>query len=73
MDLAPTVLYLLGLPIPTDMDGRVLEEALTSSYLRLNPIRYAKDSAHVLQKKRDQVYEDEEEIKSRLRALGYIA
>jgi len=73
MDLAPTVLYLLGLPIPTDMDGRVLEEALTSSYLRLNPIRYTKDSTHFLQKKRDQVYEDEEEIKSKLRALGYIA
>jgi predicted AlkP superfamily phosphohydrolase/phosphomutase len=78
MDLAPTILYLLGLPIPTDMDGRVLEEALTSSYLRLNPIRYeeeAKDSTRFLLKKRDEVYEDEDEekIKSRLRALGYIA
>ncbi len=76
MDLAPTILYLLGLPIPTGMDGRVLEEALTSSYLRLNPIRYAKeakDSTRFLLKKRDKVHEDEEEIKSRLRALGYIA
>lgn len=78
MDLAPTILYLLGLPIPTDMDGRVLEEVLTSSYLRLNPIRYTKeadDSTRFLLKKRDEVYEDEdeEEIKSRLRALGYIA
>lgn len=75
MDLAPTILYLLGLPIPTDMDGRVLEEALTSSYLRLNPIRYvkeAKDSTRFLLKKRDEACEDEEEIKSRLRALGYI-
>jgi len=75
MDVAPTILYLLGLPIPTDMDGRVLEGALTSSYLHLNPVRYAKDSTQVLLKKKDEVYEDkdEEEIKSRLRALGYIA
>ena len=72
MDVAPTILYLLGLPIPTDMDGRVLEEALTSSYLRLNPIRYAKDSTRFFLKKRDEVCEDEVEIKSRLRALGYI-
>jgi arylsulfatase A-like enzyme len=27
-DVAPTVLRLLGLPLPADMDGRVLEEAL---------------------------------------------
>jgi len=72
MDLAPTILYLLGLPIPTDMDGKVLEEALTSSYLRLNPIKYAKDSTQFFLKKRDKVCEDDAEIKSRLRALGYI-
>ena len=72
MDLAPIILYLLGLPIPTDMDGRVLEEALTSSYLRLNPIKYAKDSTQFFLKKRDKVCEDDAKIKSRLRALGYI-
>jgi len=78
MDLAPTILYLLGLSIPTDMDGRVLENALTSSHLRLNPIRYTKeadDSAQFLLKKKDDVYgeEDKEKIESKLRALGYIA
>lgn len=75
MDVAPTILYLLGLPIPTDMDGRVLEEALTSSYLRSNPIKYAKeaeDSAGFPSEKRDEVYKDEEKIKSKLRALGYL-
>jgi len=77
MDLAPTILHVLGLPIPTDMDGRVLDEALTPSHLRLNPIRYAKeakDGTQFLLKKGGEVYssEDEEEIKLRLRGLGYI-
>jgi len=77
MDVAPTILHLLGLPIPREMDGRVLEEVLASSFLRLNPVKYieeAMDSARFLTTKRDEKYsdEDEEKIKSRLRALGYI-
>lgn len=28
LDLAPTVLHLLGVPVPTDMDGRILTELL---------------------------------------------
>ena len=77
MDLAPTTLHVLGIPVPADMDGRVLDEAFTFSYLRSNPIKYAKeakDGTHFLIKKGDEVYssEDEEEIKSRLRGLGYI-
>jgi len=31
-DIAPTVLYLLGLPLPEDMPGRVLEAAVTESF-----------------------------------------
>jgi hypothetical protein len=31
LDLAPTMLHLLGLPIPAHMKGRVLEEALDGS------------------------------------------
>lgn len=74
MDVAPTILHLLALPVPKDMDGRVLEEALDASYLRLNPIRYVEktfDSRRTFVKKRYSK-EDEERIKSRLRSLGYI-
>jgi hypothetical protein len=28
LDIAPTILHLMGLPIPSHMRGRVLEEAL---------------------------------------------
>ena len=37
-DLAPTVLYLLGVPIAPDMDGRVLVEALDAERLARQPI-----------------------------------
>jgi len=40
MDLAPTILYLLGQPIPQDMDGRVLLELLDGEFKNDNPVRY---------------------------------
>lgn len=42
IDLAPTILYLMGCPVSSDMDGKVLVDALDPSYLKSNPIRYAK-------------------------------
>jgi arylsulfatase A-like enzyme len=38
-DIAPTVLYLLGIPVPDDMDGRVLREAIDEGYVSQNPVR----------------------------------
>jgi predicted AlkP superfamily phosphohydrolase/phosphomutase len=32
VDMAPTILHLMGLPIPGDMDGRVLEEILVAAH-----------------------------------------
>ena len=37
MDLAPTVLYLLGLPVPCEMDGRILDEMLDPDWLSTRP------------------------------------
>src|SRR6059036_1291981 len=36
--IAPTILYLLGLPVPEDMPGKVLQEALTADFQSRNPI-----------------------------------
>jgi predicted AlkP superfamily phosphohydrolase/phosphomutase len=42
MDIAPTILHGVGLPIPRAMDGRVLEEVLErGSEPALRPVRYA--------------------------------
>jgi Type I phosphodiesterase / nucleotide pyrophosphatase len=38
-DLYPTILYLLGLPVPRDVSGRVLLEALDPGFVRLHPVR----------------------------------
>lgn len=72
IDLAPTILHILGVSIPIDMDGRVLEEVFESqSSLAEQRIRYVKSSKN--EKKKRRISEEEEmEIKKRLKALGYI-
>ena len=45
MNIAPTLLYLMGLPIPTDFDGRVIEEAFAEEHLADNPVRLSRKNA----------------------------
>ena len=39
LDIAPTLLYTLGMPVPGVMDGRVLRDAFTSKALQARPPR----------------------------------
>jgi predicted AlkP superfamily phosphohydrolase/phosphomutase len=39
VDLAPTLLYLLGLPTPEEMDGRVLDQLIDPETLERRPVR----------------------------------
>ncbi len=74
LDLAPTILYQLGLPVPDDMDGRVLVEALQEESLRARPIQSAAaESVSPAQADRDLSEQEEKEIMDRLRALGYLS
>lgn len=70
-DFTPTLLYLLGLHIPKDMDGRVLEEIFKKSYLQKNPIRYEEPREKTRKKKQVYSEEDAEKIRKRLEKLGY--
>ena len=40
LDLAPTILYLMGLPVARDMEGRVLTEMLEESFARAHPVTF---------------------------------
>ena len=40
LDVAPTLLYLLGLPVARDMEGRVLTEILEPAFAREHPVTY---------------------------------
>ncbi len=73
-DLAPTILYLLGIPVPSDMEGRVLTEIFQEDYLKRNKIKYKKVERKIDPKDRKAVYtkKEEEEVKKQLRDLGYI-
>jgi predicted AlkP superfamily phosphohydrolase/phosphomutase len=40
VDVAPTILYLMGLPVARDMDGRVLTEILDEDFARAHPLTF---------------------------------
>jgi predicted AlkP superfamily phosphohydrolase/phosphomutase len=40
LDITPTILYLMGLPVARDMEGRVLTEMLDEDFARSHPITY---------------------------------
>ena len=77
LDVAPTLLYSLDLPIPEDMEGRVPSEVFTPSTLEERPVKTSDASAPVEQEESttpEIVYDEEaeEEVLKKLRALGYI-
>jgi arylsulfatase A-like enzyme len=75
-DLYPTVLYLLGLPVPQDAEGKVLLEALDPAFVRAHPVRTVPSyrglglSPGLPGASRDST-QNEREIE-KLRSLGYI-
>jgi predicted AlkP superfamily phosphohydrolase/phosphomutase len=74
IDCTPTILYTLGLPIPEDMDGRVLTGAFRENVLKTNPVIYDRGVRAAVSQEEVVPYSDEEEtrIKERLSDLGYF-
>jgi arylsulfatase A-like enzyme len=68
VDLAPTILHLMGLPVPDDMDGRVLTDVLASS----RPIEYQPASSAGEEADAGLSAEETAEVEERLRSLGYL-
>ena len=71
-DVFPTVLYLLGLPVPDDVPGRVLAEAISPSVLRTRPLlRVPSLGSRDLPNPRPVTTEGEAKELERLKQLGY--
>jgi hypothetical protein len=72
IDVAPSVLYLLGLPIPDAMDGKVLEAAFLEKSLEEKAIRFVEESASAFLPQDIYSPEEEEALKKQLKGLGYL-
>jgi predicted AlkP superfamily phosphohydrolase/phosphomutase len=70
IDLAPTVLHILNVPVPEDMDGRILIDALTPE-LRTK-VAQVGAAATTSTTQVDFTAEEQAEVEDRLRALGYL-
>jgi predicted AlkP superfamily phosphohydrolase/phosphomutase len=70
MDVAPTILHIMNCPVPDDMEGRVLIEALSDKYKEGVMYERAEKSHSI----HDEGLSDSEReiIEERLRRLGYI-
>lgn len=74
MDITPTALAAVGLPVADDMDGRVLTEAMTPSFLAANPVTTIEtyETEIRVPSRSEGVESISEETRERLRALGYM-
>jgi predicted AlkP superfamily phosphohydrolase/phosphomutase len=72
-DVAPTMLYLLGAPIPEEMDGLVLSAAIENDYLDTHEVKYRETGTAASAAEQATYSPDEEEvIRQRLKGLGYM-
>ncbi|MEM9445733.1 MAG: alkaline phosphatase family protein [Verrucomicrobiota bacterium] len=76
LDVAPTLLYSMGLSIPTNYDGKVALDAFDSDYITVNPPVIAdvsqEDEVAKNSKAGDVEENDENVILERLKSLGYM-
>jgi predicted AlkP superfamily phosphohydrolase/phosphomutase len=71
-DVMPTVLYLLGLAVPEDVDGRILTEVIAPEFVGKNEARFEKPRSVELSE--PQIRKEEaEEVERQLRGLGYLS
>jgi predicted AlkP superfamily phosphohydrolase/phosphomutase len=73
VDIMPTVLHCLGLPVPDDVDGRILLEAFApDSEVAKRPVVIG-EGGEVERTRYEWSEEEREKVRVRLRGLGYLS
>ncbi|HKL76349.1 MAG TPA: alkaline phosphatase family protein [Halanaerobiales bacterium] len=73
IDLAPTILYDLGLPVLDSMDGDVIATAFKHEYKMEQKLEMTSKDELDLNIKKDGNDDDDEEMRERLKGLGYVS
>jgi predicted AlkP superfamily phosphohydrolase/phosphomutase len=71
-DVTPTVLYLMGLAVDSDMDGRVLVEALRADRVQAEPVAVRDTPYQAVARDVTLSTDDEARIQDMLEGLGYV-
>ena len=73
-DIAPTVLFALGKPIPKDMDGKILFEIFTNNFLQNRKAEYTSPEKSEGGARKNGQYTEKEskDVEKRLKGLGYL-
>jgi predicted AlkP superfamily phosphohydrolase/phosphomutase len=75
LDIVPSILYVMGLPVAQDMDGKILTEAFERNLLLEHPAVYVDSYDKMIRAHSKEVVVDktiEEDQAEELKALGYI-
>jgi arylsulfatase A-like enzyme len=76
IDLMPTLLYLLDVPIPAGLDGHVLSDAIRAEWQQAHPLAGAAQAAGALAAPlpgaTPYTAEEAAEVEEHLRSLGYV-
>jgi hypothetical protein len=71
-DIAPTALYLMGEAVPLELEGRVLEEAISPELLEERPPLWGDAAAVEVGRAESYSPGEAAEVEGRLRDLGYL-
>jgi len=75
VDVCPTILFAMDMPVPMDMDGKVIDKAFQNDFMKTHPVEY-KEYGRYRESPEEPaaVYSSDEESKlvDNLRSLGYM-
>jgi len=72
LDVAPTTLYAMGLPVPGDLQGRVLKEMYTPEHTASHPVEWGEKTMLGQAPTSSTAPEEDVEVLEKMKALGYL-